>query len=97
VTQQQADPTATPMTVLHVQLLVLQADASPILGNEDVPVVLCMERAALQHAEIAVSSPDGPPECAHWLKALRDATAMKEDFYHRFSPLQKQWFTCIIH
>ena len=71
MTQQQADPPATPMTVRDVLRLVLQADASPILGNEDVPVALRMERTALQHAETAVSSPDDPPEFARWLEALR--------------------------
>ena len=71
MTQQQADPPATPMTVRDVLRLVLQADAYPILGNEDVPVALRMERAALQHAETAVSSPDDPPEFARWLEALR--------------------------
>jgi hypothetical protein len=71
MTKQQADPLATPMTVRDVLLLVLQADAYPILGNEDVPVALRMEKAALQHAETAVSSPDDPPEFARWLAALR--------------------------
>ncbi|SRR5216684_523413 len=71
MTKQPDDPPATPMTVWDVLLLVLQADVYPILGNEDVPVALRMERAALQHAETAVSSPDDPPEFARWLKALR--------------------------
>jgi hypothetical protein len=35
-----------------------------------VPVALRLERAALQHAETAVSSPDDPPEFACWLAAL---------------------------
>ena len=30
-----------------------------------------MERAALQHAETAVSSSDDPPECARWLAPLQ--------------------------
>jgi len=42
----------------------------PILGNADVPIALWMERAALQHAETAVSSPDDPPEFARWLETL---------------------------
>ena len=71
MTKPQADLPTTPMTVRDVLRLVLQADAYPILGNEDVPVALRMERAALQHAETAVSSPDDPPEFARWLKALR--------------------------
>ena len=71
MTKQQADPPVPPMTVQDVLLLVLQADAYPILGNEDVPVALRMERAALRHAETAVSSPDDPPEFARWLEALR--------------------------
>jgi hypothetical protein len=70
MTQQHDDPPATPMTVRDVLLLVLQADAYPILGNEDVPVALRMERAALQHAATAVSSPEDPPEFARWLAAL---------------------------
>ena len=66
-----ADALAAPMTVRDVLLLVLKADHYPILGNEDVPVALLMERAALQHAETAVASPDDPPEFARWLEALR--------------------------
>jgi hypothetical protein len=62
---------AIPMTVRDVLLLVLQADAYPILGNEDVPVALRMQRAALQHAETAMASPDDPPEFARWLAVLR--------------------------
>ena len=69
--RQHAEPPATPMRVRDVLLLVLQADAYPILGNEDVPVALRMQRVALQHAETAVSSPDDPPEFARWLAALR--------------------------
>jgi len=68
---QHSETPATPRTVRDVLRLVLQADASPILGNEDVPVALRMERTALQHAETAVSSPDDPPEFARWLAALR--------------------------
>ena len=60
MTKQQADPLAMPMTVRDVLPLVWQADAYPILGNEDMPVALRMERAALEHAETAVSSPDDP-------------------------------------
>ncbi len=51
MTQQQADPPATPMTARDVLLLVLRADAYLILGNEDVPVALRMEKAALRPAE----------------------------------------------
>jgi hypothetical protein len=71
MTNPQADLPATPMMVRDVLLLVLQADAYPILGNEDVPVALRMQRAALQHAATAVSSPDDPPEFARWLAALQ--------------------------
>jgi len=59
------------MTVWDVRLLVLQADASPILGNDDVLVALRMERAALQHAETAMLSSDDPPDFARWLAAMR--------------------------
>jgi hypothetical protein len=69
--KQQADPLATPMTVRDVPPLMWQADVYPLLGNEDVPVALRMERAARQHAETAVSSPDDPPEFARWLEVLR--------------------------
>jgi hypothetical protein len=68
---QHAETPATPVTVWDVLLLMLQADAYPILGNEDVPVALRMQRAALHHAETAMSSPDDPPEFARWLAALR--------------------------
>ena len=66
-----ADALAAPMTVRDVLLLVLKADHYPILGNEDVPVMISMEQEALQKAETAVSSPDDPPEFARWLETLR--------------------------
>lgn len=71
MTKQQDDVPTTPMTVRDVLRLVVQADAYPILGNEDIPVALRMDSAALQHAATAVSSPDDPPEFARWLAALR--------------------------
>ena len=69
--QPQAGSPATPMTVRDVLFMVLQADAYPILGNEDVPVALCMQCEMLQHAATAVCSPEDPPEFAHWLAALQ--------------------------
>ena len=69
--KQHADTPAASMTVRDVLLLVLQADRYPILGNEDVPVVIRMEQEALQKAETAVASPDDPPEFVRWLEALR--------------------------
>jgi hypothetical protein len=63
MTQQQADPPTTPMTVRDVLLLAVQADASLILGHAEVPVVFRMDRAALEHAETTVASLDDPLAC----------------------------------
>jgi hypothetical protein len=64
MTKRQAETSATPMAVRDVLLLLLQADAYPILGNEDVPVALRMERAALRRHGI------GPEEREEVLGAM---------------------------
>ena len=59
------------ITLQEVLRLLWEADCYPRIGNEDCRIADRMKAEALRRAEIAIASPDDPPEFALWIAALR--------------------------